>query len=174
MVTAVMSLLGEIDRRAGARLRAGVGARPGGGEGARALAGILAPSFRALVALLVVLPGRRRAGLEALAASALASGVALLLRDRLDRRRPGPRPEGGFPSRHAAAAAAIARAVWRDERRAGGALAVAAAVSLAARVATGDHEPADIVCGSALGLGADRLVQRLSARLDDRPWGARP
>jgi len=165
-VTIVMTLLGEIDRRAGARLRAAVAGRPGAPAGARALAGALAPSFRALVALLLLAPGHRRVGLEALAASALASTVARVLRDGLGRRRPGTRPEGGFPSRHAAAATAIAFAVGRDEGRAGRALGAAAAFGLAARVATGDHEPADIVCGSALGWGSARLVCGVASRVD--------
>lgn len=174
MVTPVMSLLGEIDRRAGARVREAVAARPGGPAGARGVAGVLAPGFRALVALLLLLPGRRRVGLEALAASGLASAAALLLRDRLGRRRPGPRLEGGFPSRHAAAAAAIARAVGRDERPVGRALLAVAAVGLAARVASGDHEPADIACGVALGWCADRLVERVSAEVDGRRRGRLP
>ena len=98
--------------------------------------------------VLLLTPGRRRAGARALAAAALASLAALALRDRLGRRRPGPRPEGGFPSRHAAAATAIACAVGRDDPAAARVLAAAAALGLAARVATGDHEPADIACGA--------------------------
>src|SRR5262245_469676 len=166
MVTIVMTLLGEIDRRAGARVRAAVAARPGAPAGARALAEALAPSFRALVALLLLAPGRRRTGLEALAAAALASTIARVLRDRLARRRPGARPEGGFPSRHAAAAVAIACAVRGDEAGAGRAVGAAAAAGLAARVATGEHEPADIVCGAALGWGAYRMMRAFGARLD--------
>jgi membrane-associated phospholipid phosphatase len=157
-----VGLLTRLDRRAGTRLRRTVGAMPGGRTGARVAAGALSPGFRVIVALMIIRPGSRRAGLEALAAGAGAATAARLLRDRLARRRPGPRAEAGFPSRHAAAAAAIARAAGRRHRLLGRALAAAAVVGLAARIASADHEPADIAAGAALGLAADRAVERLA------------
>jgi membrane-associated phospholipid phosphatase len=156
-----MGLLTRIDRRAGARLRGAVRAVPGGRGAAALLAAALSPGFRLLVALMIVRPGSRRAGLEALAAGVGAAMTARLLRDRLARRRPGPRDEGGFPSRHAAAATAIARAAGRRHRRLGRGLAAAAALGLVARVASADHDPADIAAGAALGVGVARGLECL-------------
>lgn len=156
-----MGLLTRIDRRAGARLRGAVAVVPGGRRAAGWAAAALSPGFRLAVAVMIARPASRRAGLEALVAGVAAALGARLLRDRLGRRRPGPRTDGGFPSRHAAAAAAIARAAGRHHAGLGGALGAAAAVGLAARVACAEHEPADIAAGAALGLAADRAVERL-------------
>jgi undecaprenyl-diphosphatase len=156
-----MGHLTRIDRRAGAGLRRAVAALPGGRRAARLAAGALSPGFRVTVALMIARAGSRRAGLEALAAGVAAATAARLLRDRLARRRPGPRGDGAFPSRHAAAAAAIARATGRHHGGLGRALAVVAVVGLAARVASADHDPADIAAGAALGLAADRALERL-------------
>jgi membrane-associated phospholipid phosphatase len=150
-----------MDRRAGARARAAVAALPGGPAVAAVAAGALSPVFRLVVAAMIARRRSRRAGLEALAAGVTAGVAARILRDRLARRRPGPRAEGGFPSRHGAAAAAIAWTVGRPDRRAGRALAAAAAVGLAARVASAHHDPADILCGAALGLAAGRALEGL-------------
>ncbi len=156
-----MGLMTGIDRRAGAGLRRAVAALPGGRRAAGLAAGALSPAFRVTVAVMIVRPASRRAGLEALAASVGAATVARLLRDPLARRRPGPRAEGAFPSRHAAAATAIACAAARHDLALGLALAGAAAVGLVGRVASADHDPADIAAGAALGLAADRAVERL-------------
>jgi hypothetical protein len=156
-----VGLLTRIDRRAGARLRAAVARVPGGTPAARLAAGALSPGFRLAVALMIARGGSRRAGLEALAAGAGAALAARLLRDRLARRRPGPRGEGGFPSRHAAASAAIARSTWRHHQGLGRVLATAAVVGLTARIASAEHDPADIAAGAALGLAADRALERL-------------
>jgi hypothetical protein len=56
-----------------------------------------------------------------------------------------------MPSRHAAAAVAIASSVGRHNAAAGRALAGATALGLLGRVASGDHDPADILAGGALG-----------------------
>jgi membrane-associated phospholipid phosphatase len=156
-----MGRLTRLDRRAGARLRRTVGALPGGRAAADVAAGALSPGFRMTVALMIAWAGSRRAGLEALAAGVGAAVAARLLRDRLARRRPGPRSDGGFPSRHAAAATAIAGAAGRHHRRLGRALAVAAVVGLVARVASADHDPADVAAGAALGLVTARALRRL-------------
>jgi membrane-associated phospholipid phosphatase len=158
-----MGVLTRLDRRAGAALRPAVRAVPAGPDAARIAAGALSPGFRALVAVLIARPSTRRLGLEALAAGVAAALAARALRDGLARPRPGGRTEGGFPSRHAAAATAIARAAGRRRPALGGALALAAAVGLAARVADAEHEPADILAGVALGLAAQRALERLAS-----------
>jgi membrane-associated phospholipid phosphatase len=158
-----MGLLTRLDRRAGAALRRVVGSVPGGPRAARLAAGALSPGFRLVVALLIARRATRRAGLEALAAGVAAALAARGLRDRLGRRRPGRRLEGGFPSRHAAAATAIARAAGRREPALGDALALAAVLGLLARVADAEHEPADILAGAAVGLLAQRVLERVTS-----------
>jgi len=133
---------------------------------AAALSAGLAPAFRLVVAAMIVSRPGRRAGLEALAAALGAAGAARVIRDAVGRPRPGPRGDGGMPSRHAAAATAIARAIGRHHPGLAPLLAVAAGAGLAARVAVAEHDPADIVLGAALGWTADRLVQRLAGA-----WG---
>lgn len=157
-----MGRVAQIDRRAGAAVRARLAAIPGSAPPARAAASALGPAFRILVAAMIVRPSTRRAGLRMGAAGVLAGLAARALRDRLGRARPGRRGEGGFPSRHAAAATAIARAAGRGDRRLGAALAGAAALGLAGRVAVAEHDPADIVAGAALGLAAEAAVAALA------------
>jgi membrane-associated phospholipid phosphatase len=153
-----MRRLSRIDRRLGARVRGTVEGVPCGARAAAVVASGMSPGFRVAVGLLVAGRDRRGTGLRALAAGVAAAVAARLLRDRLGRRRPGERQDGGFPSRHAAAAAAIAATVWRREPAIGRGLAVAAAAGGLARVATAEHEPADIVAGAALGLGVAGAV----------------
>ncbi|MCU0307511.1 MAG: phosphatase PAP2 family protein [Thermoleophilia bacterium] len=153
-----MRPLARLDRRAGRALRRAVDGRPALGRAARAAAAALSPGYRVMVAALVAHPATRPAGVRALAAGVLAGTAARLLRDRVGRRRPGPRPDGGFPSRHAAAAVAIAAAVAPTCPAARAALWGSAAVGLAARVAAAQHDPADIVAGALLGLGAAGAV----------------
>ena len=148
-----MRRLSRLDRRLGAALRRRVGAIPGGPAAAGAVARAMSPGFRVAVALLVAGPARRATGLRALAAGVGGATAARALRDRLGRRRPGARSEGGFPSRHAAAASAIALTVARREPALGRALAGAAAVGALARVANAEHEPGDVVAGAVLGAG---------------------
>jgi len=152
--------LDDLDRRMGASARRRLREVPGGRVAAWLAATALGPSFRMLVAALLLTAGRRRTGVEALAGSAIASWGARFLRDRLGRPRPGRRTEGGFPSRHAAAAVAIARAVGRADPVAGRILAAGAAVGLAGRVASAEHDPADVIAGAALGWAVARLVAR--------------
>jgi membrane-associated phospholipid phosphatase len=125
----------------------------------------MSPTFRVVVALLILRPGGRRAGLQALASGVLAAMVARLLRDRLARPRPGSDPGGGFPSRHAAAGVAIARAVGRHHPRAAGALWAGGVVGLAGRVVTSRHDPADLAAGALIGAGADVVVAGIAHRL---------
>lgn len=147
-------------------MRGAVEGVPGGARAASAIASGMSPGFRVAVGLLVAGRDRRGTGLRALTAGVAAATAARLLRDRLGRRRPGIRREGGFPSRHAAAAAAIAATVWRREPAIGRGLAAAAFAGALARVATAEHEPADILAGAALGLGVAGAVAWAGDRLD--------
>ncbi len=147
-----MTTLARIDRQLGRAIRRAVAASAHGPSIADAFAGAVGPGFRLVVALLIARRSRRACGLRALAAGGAAATLARVLRDRLGRRRPGARPEGGFPSRHAAAATAIAASVVRQEPALGRLLVVAAAIGGIARVAAAEHEPADIAAGVAVGL----------------------
>ena len=167
-----MGRLSRLDRRLGDGLRHGVASVPGAPAAASAVAGAMSPGFRVAVGLLIAAPARRRTGLRALAAGVGGAMAARLLRDRLGRRRPGARAEGGFPSRHAAAASAIALTVRRSEPALGRRLACAAVVGAVARVATAEHEPADVVAGAVLGAavaGALEAGLRGAARASERP-----
>lgn len=148
-----MRRLARLDRRLGAAARAAAAAVPGAPGVARVGARAMSPGFRIVVALLIASRRRRALGLRTLAAAVSAAMLARVLRDRLGRRRPGARAEGGFPSRHAAASAAIATTVLPAAPGLGTALAAAAAAGGAARVVTAEHEPADIAAGAALGVG---------------------
>lgn len=155
------ALLAELalrDRRLGRAVRARVS--PAARGRATVAAHALSPAFRALVALMVVMPRTRGTGLRAGAAAVAAALIARALRDRIGRARPGERPDGGFPSRHAAAAAAIAHAAGRRDRRLGAALGVAALAGLSGRVICAEHEPGDILAGAALGVAVAEVVTR--------------
>lgn len=152
--------LDSFDRWLGQRVRDGLAALPGGTRASRVTSESLAPAFQALVAGLLTRPQARRAGLEALLAGAAASTVARLARDAIARPRPGTRSEGGFPSRHAAAAVAIAGAATRRHPRLRPWLVAATVAGLAGRVATGQHDPSDVAAGALLGWSVDRLVGR--------------
>lgn len=155
-----MTQFGSFDRQLGQRVRDAVSALPGGVAVSRIASESLAPAFEAMVAVLLVRSSVRRAGLEALVAGAGASLAARFARDAIARPRPGPRAEGGFPSRHAAAAVAIACAVARRHPTLRPVLVGAAAAGLCGRVAIGHHDPGDVVAGAALGWTVERLVAR--------------
>ena len=143
-------------------MRAGLAVAPGATRLLRGASESLAPAFEALVVALLTRPRGRRAGIEALLAGATASTVARCARDAIARPRPGPRSEGGFPSRHAAAAVAIAGAVARHQPRLRPWLVATTVAGLAGRVVNGHHEPGDIAGGALLGWSVDRLVARAS------------
>jgi membrane-associated phospholipid phosphatase len=111
---------------------------------------------------MLVRPALRRGGIEALAAGALAGSAARVARDWIARPRPGTRPDGGLPSRHAAAAVAIALIVSRRHPRLRPWLVLAATAGLTGRVVAGDHDPADIAAGAALGWASDWIVERVA------------
>ncbi len=121
----------------------------------REASSLLAPGFVAVVAGLLI--RRRRTGVEALVGGVAAAAVARVTRDAIGRPRPGQRAEGGFPSRHAAAAVAIANATARRHRGLGAVLTLTAAAGLLGRVVDEHHDPADIVAGAAMGWSVDRL-----------------
>lgn len=133
-------------------------AHPDAAGAARVAARAMSPAFRALVAALVVAPPTRWVGLRALASSVAAAHVAGALRRRIGRRRPGPRREGGLPSKHAAASVAIARSVTTVRPGAGVVLWPVVVVGLAGRVLPRDHDPADLVAGAATGWAVARAV----------------
>ena len=115
-------------------------------------------------------------------ASALASAGVALLADQVighlwDRARPfaahpgavhlldGRSTDPSFPSDHAAAAFAIAFAVYAVSRWAGAAFLAAAAAIAISRVALGLHYPSDVFAGALVGWGSAQLVVHLG-----RPW----
>ncbi len=156
----------SLDRRLGRTVREWLAAVPGGPRAATIASDALAPVFTAVVVGLLARPAGRRAGLQAGIGAVAAAGLARVLRDGIGRPRPGDRADGGFPSRHAAASVAIARAVCRNRPRVGRVLGPAAMLGLAGRVATGEHDPGDILAGAALGWYVDAIVARLGGARD--------
>jgi len=159
----------RLDRELGARLRGRLGGR---GCLARTLAlaaDAMSPLYRFAVLVLILWRPTRVRGVRALVAAVVAALIAKRIREGVARPRPGVRVEGGLPSRHAAAAVAIAGVI--AERRRGLALPVAVitAVGLAGRITTGDHDPADVVAGAVLG----GVVASVVARVGRRPTRAR-
>jgi len=157
-----MRRLLQLDRRLGRAVRRLVAALPGGVSAARVIARVMSPAFRVAVAVMILRRGTRATGLRCLGAGVAAGVAARVLRDRLRRPRPGDRPDGGLPSRHAAASAAIARTAAAGAPRVGRAMAVGAVVGMAARVAVAEHDPADIAAGAAVGLASARAVALLA------------
>jgi undecaprenyl-diphosphatase len=158
---ALLSELALRDRRLGRAVRARARAHAPADAWAAAAAHVLSPAFRVLVAVMLLLPRTRATGVRAGAAGVIAALIARALRDRIDRRRPGVRAEGGFPSRHAAAAVAIAHATARRDARLGALLGTAALAGLSGRVICAEHEPADILAGAALGVAVAEAVTRV-------------
>lgn len=158
--------LGQVDRDLGRAIR--LAARESGSEPALRLAGnALSPAFRVLAVLMALRRPTRTAGIAALAGAVVAASAAKVLRDAIGRPRPGARAEGGMPSRHAAAATAIASAAGRHGVG-GPVVAVAAATGLLGRVVTGDHDPLDIAAGALVGLAAAGTVARGLSLLSGR------
>ena len=79
-----------------------------------------------------------------------------------------PSPDPSFPSDHAAAAFAIAVAVFAFSRRVGALFLATAALIGASRVAMGMHYPSDVLAGMLVGCAAAALVTHAG-----RPWIAR-
>jgi undecaprenyl-diphosphatase len=151
-----------------------------------ALAGAIVPLYAlATVGLWFLARPYGPVGWKLASASALVSaGVALLANQAISHLWERPRPftahaslthvlgarttDPSFPSDHAAAAFAIAFAIFAFSRWAGaGFLAVATLIGLS-RIALGMHYPSDVLVGALVGLGAATLVTTLG-----RPWVAR-
>jgi membrane-associated phospholipid phosphatase len=150
----------SLDRRLGEALRRGAASVPGGTKAGRIVSGAMEPAFEALVAGMLVRSDARRSGVHALIGAAAASATARLVRDAIGRPRPGTRRDGGFPSRHAAAAVAIARTAGRRHRSLRPWLVGATVAGLIARVVAAEHDPADIAAGAFLGWSVAGLLER--------------
>ena len=117
------------------------------------------------------------ASVSGLLAAALALGVNQVISHLWDRPRPfaahaasthllsAPSPDPSFPSDHAAAAFAIAFAVFAFWRRGGIAFLATALVIALSRIALGLHYPSDVIAGALVGWTAALVVTRLG-----RPW----
>jgi membrane-associated phospholipid phosphatase len=157
-----MGRLAAADRRLGRAVRERIGRRPRLDRAARVSGSVLAPVFELLIMALVAERPTRAAGLRAGASAVAGAAAAKALRDVIGRPRPGTRSEGGFPSRHAAAASAIARSVAHSNRYAGRALGAVAAIGLIGRVVSAEHDPADIVAGVIVGCTAAGAINAVS------------
>ena len=77
--------------------------------------------------------------------------------------------DSSFPSNPAAAAFAIAFAVWAVNRRVGSLLLMAAALYGFARVYSGVHYPLDIIAGAAIALVVTYLTFKIKDLLEPIP-----
>lgn len=159
-----MGRLAAADRRLGRAVRERIARRPQLDRAARVSGSVLAPAFELVIVALVAERPTRAAGLRAGASAVLGAAAAKALRDVFGRPRPGERSDGGFPSRHAAAASAIARSVAHSNRYAGRVLGAAAAIGLIGRVVSAEHDPADIVAGVIVGCAAAGTVSAVGDR----------
>jgi undecaprenyl-diphosphatase len=151
-----------------------------------ALAALAVPLYAAATILLWLLDRPyARARWKVACVSALASaGVALLANQAIghlwDRTRPFAAHPGAvhllaarsgdpsFPSDHAAAAFAIALAVFAVSARAGAVFLLAATAIAVSRVALGLHYPSDVLAGALVGWASAQLVVHVG-----RPWTLR-
>ncbi|GGD63360.1 phosphatase PAP2 family protein [Erythrobacter arachoides] len=143
---------------------------------------LIAASLGTLIAgLLTRRPRLARTGLAMLASHALATGIKTLVKDRIDRPRPGKVEREGehaiepgtstdgedrsFPSGHSAGAFAVARAVAR-EYPGGAPVAMALATTASAiQVPRKAHFPSDVIVGVAIGLASEAIVAFALRRL---------
>jgi undecaprenyl-diphosphatase len=151
-----------------------------------AFATVAVPLYAAATILLWLLDRPyARAHWKVACVSALASaGIALLANQAIghlwDRARPFAAHPGAvhllaarsadpsFPSDHAAAAFAIAFAVYAVSVRAGALFLLAATAIAVSRVALGLHYPSDVLAGALVGWASAQLVVHLR-----RPWTLR-
>ncbi|MFE1599112.1 phosphatase PAP2 family protein [Methylobacterium sp. ID0610] len=122
-------------------------------------------------------PRARRAGLHALVAHGVASGIKTGIKRLVRRTRPNEFMDTGdyvfapggirhgplqsFPSGHAAVSVAVARSLGRTRPGLRPAADLAAAAVALAQLPRGAHYPADVVAGVAIGLVAEAAAARL-------------
>ncbi len=120
------------------------------------------------VAAALLLARRARQAVVALVAGLGAWGLSTVLKEVVGRERP-PGSEitsPGFPSTHAAIAAALAVALWLDPsvpRWVAGVGLALAVLTMVARVHVGVHWPLDVVGGGALGAAVAVAVSKAVA-----------
>jgi membrane-associated phospholipid phosphatase len=130
-----------------------------------------------VVAVVLVLLHRVRIAVAALAGAWLAWAAAVLLKDAVDRDRPTVELLGrsvrtvvegpGYPSSHAAIAAALATVVvlgLRLRPAPAAAVITGAALTALARVHLGAHWPLDVLGGAAVGVTAGALAVAVAER----------
>lgn len=140
------------------------------------LAGLVVPLYALATAGLWILarpygnPRWKLASASALVAAAVALLANQVIAHLWDRPRPftvhpalthvlsARTTDPSFPSDHAAAAFAIAFAVFVFSRRAGALFLAAATLIALSRIALGLHYPSDVVAGMLVGLGSAMLV----------------
>ena len=141
-----------------------------------ALAGLAVPLYALVTVGLWFLarpygnPRWKLASASALVAAAVAMLANQVISHLWDRPRPyathaalthllsARSTDPSFPSDHAAAAFAIAFAVFAFSRRAGALFLAAATLISLSRIALGMHYPSDVVAGMLVGLGSATLV----------------
>jgi undecaprenyl-diphosphatase len=119
----------------------------------------------------------KMASLSGLGAAAIALGANQVVLRFWDRPRPfvdhpnlthvlaARTADPSFPSDHAAAAFAIAFAIFAFSRRTGAAFLLAATLVALSRIALGMHYPSDVLAGLVVGLASATFVTTLG-----RPW----
>jgi undecaprenyl-diphosphatase len=128
-------------------------------------AGASAVLFALALLILLVVPRTRRAAVVGAIAAPGALAIAAATSAVLPRARPFVAHPGlhrfvahaadpGFPSDHAAAAFAIATALFASSRPVGAPLLVAAALLAISRVGVGVHYPSDVLAGAVIGVTA--------------------
>ena len=148
-----------------------------------ALAAAAVPAYAVATLLLWLLdrPYARPRWKVVCVSALMSAGVALLANQVISHLWDRPRPfaahpgavhllaarsaDPSFPSDHAAAAFAIAFAVYAISRPAGAAFLAAATAIAVSRVAVGLHYPSDVLAGALVGWAAAQLVVHLG-----RPW----
>lgn len=142
--------------------------------------GVIVLAVATFLLWLAARPGENRkwklASASALGAAALAMLVNQIVSHLWERARPydahpsahvwGSRStDPSFPSDHAAAAFAIAFAVFLFDRLVGSLFLAAAVVLAAGRVVVGAHYPGDVLAGALIGIGAAIVAVRLARPL---------
>src|SRR5271157_826280 len=159
---ALHETIDRFDRELGACLRECVADRSRLARTLALAADAMAPVYRLVVLVLILWRPTRGRGLRALVAAVAAALIAKRIRDGVARPRPGLRSGGGLPSRHAAAAVAIAGIVAQRRRALALPMAAITAVGLMGRISSGDHDPVDVVAGAVLGGVVARVVGELA------------